>query len=191
MKILLINNNTVHLKALLAALEGYEVETQKYQPGLRFHYQGKDLVILSGGGGEGFEIDDKHETGELWYKDEMSFVRACRKPLLGICMGFEIMTKAYGKEVSQMNKLTHGFHPVITTEKGWKLFPKLQLKQFEAHSWHVPEAPEGFDVLAQSENGVEMMYDKKLRQLGTQFHPELGGTLSVPNLATSLAYRHC
>lgn len=51
MKILLINNHTVHLESLTQALAGQDVETQLYQPGLDFHYEDKDLVILSGGGG--------------------------------------------------------------------------------------------------------------------------------------------
>jgi hypothetical protein len=59
MKILLINNNTIHLDALEQSLTGHEIEIQKYQPGLEFHDTDKDLVILSGGGGEGLEIEDK------------------------------------------------------------------------------------------------------------------------------------
>jgi GMP synthase-like glutamine amidotransferase len=186
MKILLINNNTVHLKALSSALSGHEVEIQRYQPGLDFHHRGKDMVILSGGGGEGHEIDDQHKEGKPWYKDEMSFVRSCRTPLLGICMGFEVMARAHGQKVPKMTKMAYDFQPLVTTEKGWELFSKLQLKQSEAHHWHVPEAPKGFNVLAQSENGVEIIYHEGLRQLGTQFHPEDGGTLSVHQLINSL-----
>ncbi len=186
MKILLIDNNTLHLGALKKALAGHDIEIQKYRPGLDFHHQNKKLVVLSGGGGEGLEIDDTDERGRLWYNDEMDFVRSCDKPIIGICMGFEVMAKAYGKEVPYRGKLIHKTDKATLTKNGWELFDKQQLKQFESHSYHVPEAPEGFNVLAESETGVEMMQSQDKRLLGTQFHPELGGTLTISNLLRAL-----
>jgi GMP synthase-like glutamine amidotransferase len=88
MKILLVNNHTQHLEALSASLNGHDVEIQMYQPGIDFHDADKDMVILSGGGGEGLEIIDKVKNrSKLWYQDEMNFVRKTEKPILGICMG--------------------------------------------------------------------------------------------------------
>lgn len=177
MKILLVNNNTHHLDALLKSLAGHDVEVQRYRPGLEFHHQDKKLVILSGGGGEGLEIDDIDHQGNLWYADEMRFVRSCEKPIIGICMGFEVMAKAYGKGVPHIGKIIHRTDIATTTEEGWRLLGKHKLNQFESHGYVVPEAPDGFEVLAKSGTGVEMM--RKDRQIGMQFHPELGGTLSL------------
>ena len=87
MKILLVNNHTAHLKDLSSALAEHEVEMQNYFPGINFNDQDKDLVILSGGGGEGLEVNDEYEPGRLWYQDEMNFVKTTTKPVLGICMG--------------------------------------------------------------------------------------------------------
>ena len=186
MKILLINNNTVHLKQLTKALTGHDIEIQKYQPGLDFHHHGKDLVILSGGGGEGLEIDDISHQGKLWYEDEMSFVRSCPVPVIGICMGFEVMAKAYGQAVPNMNRHISATEVITMTEKGWQMFDKHSVEQVESHGWHVPEAPQGFEVLAQSEHGVEMMMAPN--RLGAQFHPELGGTLNIKNLVSALSH---
>jgi len=69
MKILLINNHTDYLSNVEKALAGHDVEVQIYQPGLKFNDQGKDLVVLSGGGGEGYELKDKRH-GKLWYEDD-------------------------------------------------------------------------------------------------------------------------
>ncbi len=186
MKILLINNNTAHLKALNKALVGHDVEIQEYAPGLDFYHRDKDLVILSGGGGEGLEIDDTDYQGRLWYEDEMKFVRSCQKPLIGICMGFEIMAKAYDKPVPYLGKTISKTSSLDVTEKGWQLFGKQSFRQVESHGWSVSEAPEGFETLAKSEHGVELMYDPLLRQIGSQFHPELGGTLRLEHLLSAV-----
>lgn len=182
MKILLINNNTVHLPSLNSSLAGHDVEVQVYQPGLKFNDQGKDLVILSGGGGEGLEIYDQHKSGGLWYQDEMSFVLNSDKPLIGICMGFEVICAAYGQKIHETSVLTQGFKKVSTTKKGQKFIGKSQLEQFESHYWQLRSVPKGFDVLAESETGIELIRKGKL--FASQFHPEKGGTLYLKNLIT-------
>lgn len=185
MKILLINNHTQHLKNLYDSLAGHDVEVQIYQPGLKFNDVGKDLIILSGGGGEGLEINDLVRRGKLWYQDEMDFVLRTAKPIIGICMGFEVIARAYGRDIPKMDRLLEEPVDINTTRKGQELFNTSTLRQFEAHQWHVTEAPKGFDVLAESEYGVEIIQKDNI--LATQFHPEKGGTLSLRRLITRMA----
>jgi GMP synthase-like glutamine amidotransferase len=186
MKILLVDNNTQHKKALKKALDGHEVEIQKYTPGLKFNYHDKDLVILSGGGGEGHEIDDRHSPGKLWYEDEMKFVRVCNKPIIGICMGFEVIASTYGAKVGEMKREIKGFKRLRTTKAGQKYLGQDELRQYEAHKWHVGNVPRGFEVLARSESGIELMKHKKRPIIATQFHPEKGGTLQLARLVQTL-----
>lgn len=176
MKILLINNNTEHLKALSAALAGHEVEIQSYQPGLDFHHQEKDLVILSGGGGEGREAQDRHKDGDLWYKDELQFILDCPKPLLGICMGFELIAHAHGSKIEKLSKGLEGLES-FHTEKG------QPITQFESHDYAVQQlSQKHFKVVAKSKTGYEIIHHRHRPILAAQFHPELGGTLSLPSL---------
>lgn len=182
MKILLINNHTRHLSSLAVALAGHDVELRDYRPGLDFSCANKDLVILSGGGGEGLEIDDEHTPGKLWYEDEMKFIRTTDRPILGICMGLEIITRAFGGSVKKLAKGVDGFVEFKPTDSGKKRFNKTNLKQFEAHDWHVPKAPKGFRVLARSNTGIEIIEHKTRQILATQFHPEKGGSLQLANL---------
>jgi anthranilate/para-aminobenzoate synthase component II len=194
MKILLVNNHTEHLDAMLKSLVGNEVEIQNYNPGIKFHDAGKDLVILSGGGGEGLEITDKVAKSKLLYDDEMKFVRSTKVPVLGICMGFEVIVNAFGGKIFYQPKLVHGFRTAQLTDSGRKLFNQKALKQVESHYWYVPEVPEkDLDVLARSSDtgAIEMIRykheDKKI--LGMQFHPEEGGTLQLSSLlANQLFY---
>jgi GMP synthase-like glutamine amidotransferase len=183
MKILLINNNTLHLESLNKSLNGHQVEVQVYKPGLQFNHDDKDMVILSGGGGEGLEIYDQHRPGRLWYEDEMDFVLNCDKPLIGICMGFEVICAAYGQKIYETPVLTQGFKQISATAKGRKLIGKAKLEQFESHYWQLRTAPKGFDVLAQSETGIEII--KKGNIFASQFHPEKGGSLQLERLLRS------
>lgn len=187
MKILLINNHTQHLKELNASLVGHDVEVQMYKPGLDFHDGDKDLVILSGGGGEGLEIDDIIEKGKLWYEDQMEFVLRTKKPIMGICMGFEVIAKAFGQSVSDMGSLIEIYNPTTLNKKGQNLFGKREAVQFEAHRWNVTELPKGFEGLGDSDYGVQIIKHKKRPILATQFHPEKGGTFHFRDFVSQLS----
>lgn len=184
MKVLLVNNHTEHLESLRTSLAGHEIELVEYRPGVTFNDQDKDLVILSGGGGEGLEITDKVSQSKLWYDDEMDFVRQTTKPVLGICMGFEVIVRAHGGQVHYRPELIMGFRPSHLTTAGQKFLNHKVINQLEAHYWHVPEVPaRQLEVLARSESGIEMVHHKQKKQLGTQFHPEsAGGTLQLRHL---------
>jgi len=187
-KILIINNHTKHLPELTASLAGHDLEVREYHPGLDFSCADKDLVILSGGGGEGLEIHDEHKPGKLWYEDQMRFVKNCQKPVIGICMGFEVIGRAYGAKVARMRRgIDQKFVEFNTTPAGKKLLGKDRLKQFEAHDWHVQRAPKSFKVLAESGSGIEIIQHEELPIFATQFHPEKGGTLHLRTLLAILS----
>ena len=173
MKILLIDNNTEHKKALARALAGHDVEVQRYTPGVRFNYQDKDLVLLTGGGGEGHEIDDKHSPGRLWYEDEMKFIQVCNKPVIGICMGFEIIANTFGAKVDEMKKEVRGVKRLRTTKAGREYFKKDNLRQYEAHKWRVKELPEQLVPLAYSNDEVYAFKHRERPLYAFQFHPEV------------------
>lgn len=188
MKILLINNHTVHMNSLGKALAGHRIEVQTYRPGIEFNYQDKDLIILSGGGGEGLEIDDEYEPGKLWYEDEMKLIRAADKPILGICMGFEVMARAYGAPVTSAGGLVLNYED-LQVDKRYRSLLGKKIRQYEAHSWRVEDVPSDFEVLATSKTGVEVFRykDAKGMRFATQFHPEKGGSLDLPRLLAAFS----
>lgn len=183
MKILVINNNTQHLDDLRQSIAGHQVEIQLYKPGLKFNDADKDLVILSGGGGEGLEIYDEHKPGKLWYEDQMKFILETSKPIIGICMGFEVISRAFGSSVEKLSSGVKGLKAFKTTELGQDMFDRKTIRQFEAHDWSVQITPEHFDVLAQSSSGIEMIKHQNRPIFATQFHPEkAGGTIKLNKL---------
>ncbi|MBX4201479.1 hypothetical protein KW803_01095 [Candidatus Saccharibacteria bacterium] len=187
MKILLVNNHTRHLESLNESLAGHDVETQMYRPGIKFHYEDKDLVILSGGGGEGLEIYDEFKPGKLWHEDQMKFVLTCEKPIIGICMGFEVICRAYGANIKKLDKIVKGFVNLKANDSGAGYLGKKRLKQFESHEWYVPEVDSFcLDVLAESNTGVELVKHKTRNMIATQFHPEKGGTVDLKQLISAV-----
>lgn len=184
MKILLVNNNTLHLQEIAQALAGHHLEVQHYHPGIDFHTAGKDLIILSGGGGEGKELHDYHTPRRLWYEDEMQLVLNLDKPIIGICMGFEIIAAAHGSKATAMPKGIENFAGLQSTSRGHKQLGVKNLWQFEAHDWRIQEvSAKHFDVLAHSHTGIEVIRHKTRPIIATQFHPETpGGTLKLAEL---------
>ena len=190
MRILLIDNNTVHKQALKKSLVGHEVETLFYHPGLKINDADRDLVILSGGGGEGNEINDVSPAGDLWYKDEMKYVLEAKAPIIGICMGFEVICRAFGEKVDEMYDTVQGFRQLRTHGRGITV-QRGKIKQYEAHKWRVQKVDnDKFDILAYSDDGVEMVaYKKKDRPaiIATQFHPEIeGGSIKLRQIVNTL-----
>lgn len=183
MRILLIDNHTDYLHNFAEVFAGHSVEIQEYKPGLDFHTNGKDLVILSGGGGEGFELKDK-KNGKFWYEDEMNFVLGCELPIVGICMGFEVISAAYGAEIQHVGRLISGFRAQTTSAKGQKHLGHVKLRQYEHHRYGVPSvSSKHFEVLADSASGIEMIKHKTRKIIASQFHPEVpGGTIQLARL---------
>ncbi len=190
MKILLVDNNTVHKDALARSLVGHQVEIRQYEPGIKFNDRNKDLVILSGGGGKGREISSKQKNGRLWYQDEIDYVRKTEKPVLGICMGFEVICKAFGADVEEMPATIKGIMSISATEAGKEMFKISGLKQYKAHKWRVSKAPKEFDLLAKSASGAEIIMHKDKAIIATQFHPETAtGTFDLADFQEILLKR--
>ncbi|MFN3804286.1 MAG: glutamine-hydrolyzing GMP synthase [Pyrobaculum sp.] len=123
-------------------------------------------VILSGGPSSVYERNAPEIPGDLL---------TLGKPLLGICYGHQLLAKKlggvvkrgkgeYGKTVVKITREDPLFHEWEREEVVWM-----------SHSDYVEKPPEGFEVLAVSENG----YVAAMRRgdiYGVQFHPEVSHT---------------
>jgi anthranilate/para-aminobenzoate synthase component II len=188
MKILLVDNGTIHLQKIINSFAGYEVEVLRYSPDAEFNDADKDLIILSGGGGEGQEIDDKHTEEELYYDNQMRFVLKTKKPIIGICMGFEVIAMAFGSKIENVNAYYESFKPSHLLESAIKLFNVKEISQFEAHYMGIKTLSHPLAALAYSSDGIEIIKHKTRPIIATQFHPEVpGGTLGLPQLFTVLS----
>lgn len=130
------------------------------------------LIIMGGPMG----VDDSAQ--HPWLVPEVSFIRSCidsEKPVLGICLGAQLIARALGAEVRRNAYREIGWYPIERSDvaqRSWVgefLPPSL-----EVFHWHGDtfELPEHTVHLASSEacRNQAFIYDERV--LGLQFHLE-------------------
>ncbi|WP_202409971.1 anthranilate synthase component II [Halobacillus litoralis] len=97
-------------------------------------------------------------------------------PLLGICLGHQLMVEHFGGIVVKGNQPMHGKVTTITND-GRTLFRKLpgsfRVTRYHSLQADLPSLPEELEVTALSEDGVIMGVRHRNKMMeGIQFHPE-------------------
>ncbi len=97
-------------------------------------------------------------------------------PILGICLGHQAITVAFGGKVGRANEIVHGKTSTIT-HSGSKIFNNIPEK-FEATRYHslvsIEESfPVELKITARTDNRLIMALEhEKYPIFGVQFHPE-------------------
>ena len=97
-------------------------------------------------------------------------------PILGVCLGHQIIGHAFGSKIIQAKKLMHGKTSKITTKKNGIL--KNLPKTFEATRYHSliiekKSLSKDLEITAETKDGLIMgVRHKKFNVHGVQFHPE-------------------
>ena len=99
-----------------------------------------------------------------------------RIPILGVCLGHQIIGQVFGSKIIQARKLMHGKTSKITTKKNGIL--KNLPKTFEATRYHSliiekKSLSKDLEITAETKDGLIMgVRHKKYQVHGVQFHPE-------------------
>lgn len=131
-------------------------------------------IILSGGPYSVYEDSDK--LGNC--NEILKFSRDSDIPVLGICLGHQIITHFFGGIVSRGEKAEYA-QMEITVEKENDLFRNLDknLTAWTSHKDEVTKLPGEFEGLASSDIcRYEAMKHRKKAIYGVQFHPEVEHT---------------
>ena len=97
-------------------------------------------------------------------------------PILGVCLGHQIIGQVFGSKIIQARKLMHGKTSKITTKKNGIL--KNLPKTFEATRYHSliidkKSLSSDLEITAETKDGLIMgIQHKKYDVHGVQFHPE-------------------
>lgn len=131
-------------------------------------------IILSGGPYSVYEDKDKLENCD----EILKFCLDSGIPVLGICLGHQIITQFFGGVIGRGEKAGYA-QMEITVEKENDLFKNLDKKliAWTSHKDEVTKLPGEFECLASSDIcEFEAVKHKKKPIYGVQFHPEVEHT---------------
>ena len=130
-------------------------------------------VLVFGGAMHAHE-EDRHP----WLREEDALMRRlvdARTPVLGICLGAQLLAKAAGARVGPLAEPEIGWFPTVLTSAGERdpVLGRLPRK-FDAFQWHWYDfdVPEGADELARSEV-CSQAFRLADSAWDVQFHPEV------------------
>ncbi len=123
------------------------------------------------------------------------FVLDCRKPVLGICYGMQLLTFHLGGKVNPSAEREYGPAKITVSDTDMPLFDFVGGKEMSvwmSHGDRVTQVPPGFRVLAQSINSPYAAIGDPDRNLyGLQFHPEVTHTPEGSALLRAFLYGVC
>ncbi len=171
MKILLIDNydsftfNLYHyISSLNANVEVYRNDKINHKEILKKKY---NKIVISPGPG------NPNQAGNC-----LSIVKNLynKIPILGVCLGHQIIAQVFGSKIIQAKKLMHGKTSIIKSKKIGIL--KNLPKNFEATRYHSliidkKSLSEDLEITSETSDGIIMgIKHKKYNIHGVQFHPE-------------------
>jgi GMP synthase-like glutamine amidotransferase len=135
----------------------------------------RGLVVMGG------PMDVWEEDLHPWLRDEKAAIREAvverRMPVLGVCLGHQLLAEALGGEVGKAPRPEVGLLEVELTEAGRRSnFLAGVPERLTCLQWHgaeVRRAPEGAQVLASSPVSAVQAMAIGDRALGIQFHVEI------------------
>lgn len=130
-----------------------------------------DMIIAMGGP---MSIND--EKTYPWLAEEKSFIRAAitkQIPVLGICLGAQLIASIYGAEVRKSANTKIGWFPIrgIYQGVGKLSFPyETTVLHWHGETFMMPDSG---SLLAFSETCLNQAFQIGTNVIGLQFHPEI------------------
>jgi len=164
-KILVINNETGAIEDLKKSLKGEDFEIVHFKKFNPKSMRGFTHIILTGG---------DHWPRKWKFSKEMKLVKNSNVPILGICLGMQIIAVAFRSKMKHLKKLNKGSTEINIMKKD-RLFGSLpgKIRGFEFRGYAVKKLGENIEIIAESKLGIEAIRHKNKKIWGVQFHPEV------------------
>lgn len=173
MKFFIVDNGSKYLDNIIARISTHhEYFVQTYSPYESLDPKDADIIILSGGMQN--EVADDLKNGDPWYRHEFTLIQESQIPILGICLGLQMIAVALGGSLKRLPYLVDATKTIYLTTYGQELLQLNTLQVHEKHQWTVTNYEStGLQLVADSNDGVETLYYPERNIIGTQFHPEI------------------
>lgn len=130
-------------------------------------------VISMGGPMSAYDTDNYP-----WIQDEMNFDQRVVKdglPFLGICLGAQILSQAFGAQVKKSQNVEVGWFPLqkLPTIEKDELFLGLDVPELFQFHYDVFDVPNNAQCLLKSESSPHQAYRLCKKVYAFQFHPEM------------------
>lgn len=113
-------------------------------------------------------------------------------PILGICYGMQMMSYHHNGEVQRSTVREYGKSTILLEDS--PLFKGMDREEvvLMSHSDHVNRLPEGFQVIARTDNSpIAAISNEEKKLYGVQFHPEVRATEHGDQLIKNFIYDIC
>ena len=114
-------------------------------------------------------------------------------PVLGVCYGMQLMVQQLGGQVEQAERGEYGKAALLVDEPAGLLADVENAStMWMSHGDSVTQLPEGFEVLAHTENTPQAAIAHSTKNFyGVQFHPEVVHSQSGSTLIRNFVYEVC
>ena len=174
MKILLISTCKEKLseyefvKPIIEIIKSFDYDIINYRNLETLDFQIYDKVIICG--------TSLQDNDYMNYLFDFNRLKNRGKDILGICSGFQIICSMFDEDIIVQEEI--GMVNVETQIKN-----PLASGNFQAYNMHnfSVDKVTSFNVLAKSENTIQMISHKKINAFGVSFHPEVRNQEIITN----------
>lgn len=164
MKTLLIDNGSTLTKKLGELSPGDEVVVSYNE--IPDDLSAYSLILLSGS--SEFPVFGNEDK----FASELNLIKSINIPVVGICLGHELIAHAFNSSLTKLNEQHVGMTTVEVVEKHSMFKDKGSFSVYENHRYGVTEVSNELVTLAKTEHAIAVIKHREKPIYGFQFHPE-------------------
>ncbi len=170
MKTLLIDNGTHYKKKIISLLGEFDVTVVERQNLTSYLARTNefDLIVLSGANNGSPSV----KRNSRQYGKELELIRNSGVPIIGICLGAQLIAFEYGARLSLLPEKVKSIIHIFGINKNPFNIRYHGEKVFASHRWRITDLSEDLIGLAASSDGIEIFKHRARPIYGLQFHPE-------------------
>lgn len=170
MKTLLIDNGTHYKQKIISLLKNFDVTVVEHKNLSSYveKVDDFDLIVLSGANNGAPSVKRNSHR----YSHELAIIHQTKTPIIGICLGAQLIAFEYGARLSLLPEKVKGIIHIFGINQNPFNIRYHGEKVFASHRWRITDLPPELIGLAASNDGIEIFRHCDKPLYGLQFHPE-------------------